>query len=80
MAPLQALRDCWMFSMWWMWCTGEQLWQCVSQDGGSLSLQYSPACLSLVNGVMVRAHMQTMMLCGGSVYKAEQMAHPLAVA
>lgn len=69
--------------------TGEELWQQRScgrgphRDGGSVPTVLP--CLSVQRGlfscrVVVGAHMQTMILCGGLAYKTKQMAHPLTVA
>lgn len=82
-APLQAFRDCWTFSMWWMW-----YWRPVVATaravGGSLCPYGVLPCLSVrsVFGcrVVVRAHVPMTVLCGGLAYKTKQMAHPLAVA
>lgn len=82
MALLQAACDCWMFLMGWIW-----YWRAaagVAHVGMvDLPLQRCPACLSKEVSscrVVVEAHMQTVLLCGGLAHKTKQMAHPLAVA
>ena len=80
---LWGLCDCFMFSVRWMW-----YWRAAVATARarmvdlSAPTRCSPTCPSEgLSGhrVVVRAHVQTI-LCGGSVCKTKQMAHPLAVA
>lgn len=62
-APLQAACDCWMCLVGWRAAVA------VAHVGMvALPLQHCPACLSKEVSscrVVVEAHMQTMLLCGG---------------